>query len=58
MDSSAFLKVIGESAMYERELSMSAKHKYAVANDSYLRLKSQIVKSYLNQYEQFDHKKK
>lgn len=37
---------------------MSAKHKYSVAADHYLQQKSQIIKSYLNQFERFDHRKK
>jgi len=49
MDSGAFLKAVGESALYERDLTFSAKHKYSIASDNYLKQKSQIMSSYMSQ---------
>lgn len=40
LDSGSFLKAASESALYERELNLLAKHKYAVINDAYLKQKS------------------
>ena len=50
LDSATFLKSVGESPLYERELSFSVKHKYSVASDTFLKQKSEIIKSYFNQF--------
>ena len=58
MDSTTFLKTISESAPYERELILSAKHKFSMTSDFYFKQRNQIINSFLKQFEQFDHKKK
>ena len=58
MDAATFLKVISESPLYEREMAMSAKHRFSVSSDIFLKQKNDIVKAYLNQFQQLDHKKK
>ena len=37
---------------------MSAKHKFSVSSDTFLKQKNDVVKSYLNQFEELDLKKK
>ena len=57
IDSTLFLKMIAEAAVFERDLTMAAKHKYTTTMDAYLRLKTQMVKTYFNQFEELDHRK-
>ena len=49
LDSGTFLKVVGESALFERDLTFAAKYKYSLATDNYLKQKSQIMSSYMGQ---------
>ena len=58
MDAASFLKTISESSLYEKELTWAAKSRYSTTSDLFLRQKEKILKSYLNQFETFDHKKK
>lgn len=50
MDAMAFMKVVGESLIYEKELILAAKHRYAISSDIYLKQKSHILKSFLKQF--------
>ena len=58
MDATAYLKAVSESSLYERELMLAAKHRYAVTSEIYMRQRGQIMKTFVNQFEEFDHKKK
>lgn len=40
LDAGAFLKAVSESVLFERELTLSAKHKYSVSSDNFLKHKS------------------
>ena len=50
IDSTLFLKMITEAAAFERDLTLSAKYKFTTTMDAYLRLKTQMVKAYFNQF--------
>lgn len=52
------MKTIAESSIFERELTVGAKYKYSTTMEAYLNQKNAIVKSYFNQFEELDHKKK
>lgn len=39
-------------------MMVAAKYKYSSAMEAYTRHKTQIIKSYFNQFEELDHKKK
>ena len=58
MDQNLFLKAVSEFINYEKDLISNAVYKKTIAEESFTRQVKKIRSSFMNQYEQYDSKRK